>query len=240
MTAEHGLEEEAEEGEEEPKAEEEEIGGAGLLLPIEVLLSTGIHIGTRMSMKAMEQFVYRIRSDGLCVLDVKQTDERIRTAAKFIARFEPSRVVAVSARLYGRTPVQRFCEVIKAVPVMGRFLPGRFSNPTNMNYVDPHVVIVTDPAADRQAMTEAALVGVPVIALCDTDNSLSNVDLVIPANNKGRKALATVYWLLAQQVLRERGELSSDEALSIPIEDFETKLVEPIEEAYEQEKGTLE
>jgi len=113
------------------KTEEEEISGDGLLLPIEVLLSAGIHIGTRMGMKAMEQFVYRIRPDGLYVLDIKQTDDRIRIAAKFISRFDPSKVVAVSSRLYGRIPVQKFCEVTRAVAVVGRFLPGRFSNPTS-------------------------------------------------------------------------------------------------------------
>ena len=215
------------------KTEEEEIGGDGLILPIEVLLSAGIHIGTRMGMKAMEQFVYRVRPDGLYVLDIKQTDDRIRIAAKFISRFEPSKVVAVSSRLYGREPVQKFCEVLRTVAVIGRFLPGRFSNPTSTDYVAPEVVIVTDPNADKQAVTEAALVGVPVIALCDTDNNLQDIDLVIPANNKGRKSLATIYWLLAQQVMRERGELSSEETLSVPIEDFETKLLESSEEVFE-------
>jgi small subunit ribosomal protein S2 len=49
------------------------------------------------------------------------------------------------------------------------------------------------------------------------------VDLVIPTNNKGRKALALVYWLLARQVLRERGALAPDAPFEVPVEEFETK-----------------
>jgi small subunit ribosomal protein S2 len=88
------------------------------------------------------------------------------------------------------------------------------------------VVVVTDPKADRQAVIEAALVGIPVVALCDTDNDFSKIDFVIPANNKGRRSLATIYWLLARQILREKGEIPPDGDLATPIDDFETKLVE--------------
>lgn len=211
------------------KKEEEELAvGAELLLPIETLLSAGLHIGTRIKTKDMEPFIYRVRPDGLFVLDVKKTDERIRTAAKFIARLDPSRVVVVSARLYGRIPIQKFCEVTNTTPVIGRFLPGLFSNPSYTSHLDPHLVLVTDPKADKQAVREAASIGVPVISLCDTDNDLSNTDLIIPANNKGRRALAIVYWLLARQVLRERGELPPDGNLTVPIDDFETKLAESV------------
>ena len=216
----------SEEKEIERKAGDSLEGEEALLLPIESLLSAGIHIGTRIKKKTMDPFIYRVRSDGLFVLDVKQTDERIRMAAKFVAKFEPSKVVAVSSRLYGQTPVKQFCEQIGAVPISGRFLPGLFSNPNHSSHLEAGLVIVTDPRADRQAVKEASLAGIPVIALCDTDNDFSEIDLVIPINNKGRRALATVYWLLARQTLRERGDLASDEDLSASIDSFETKLVE--------------
>jgi small subunit ribosomal protein S2 len=209
-------------------------GEEELLLPIESLLSAGIHIGTRIKKKAMEPFIYRVRPDGLFVLDVKQTDERIRMAAKFIVKFEPSRVVAVSSRLYGQTPVEQFCKLTGATPITGRFLPGLFSNPNHSDHLEAGLVIVTDPRADRQAVKEASLVGIPVIALCDTDNDFAEIDLVIPINNKGRRALATVYWLLARQTLRERGDLASDEDLSTSIDTFETKLVEVPEQLSER------
>jgi small subunit ribosomal protein S2 len=200
------------------------------LLPIDTFLSAGIHIGTRIKTQDMEPFIYRVRPDGLFVLDIQKIDERIRMAAKFITKFEPSKVVVVSSRLYGKTPVQKFCEITNAIPILRRFLPGLFSNPIHSDHLDANIVVVTDPKADHQAVKEAALVGIPVIALCDTEDDFTNIDLVIPINNKGRRALATVYWLLARQVLRERGEIPTDGDLSTTIEDFEIKLAEVISE----------
>ena len=202
-----------------------------LLLPRDTLLSAGIHIGTRMKTKDMEQFIYRVRPDGLFVLDVKKTDERIRIAAKFLARFEPSRVAAAAARLYAHEPVIKFCEVTGATPIVGRFIPGLLSNPLYPNRIEPNVLIVSDPRADSQAVKEAASVGIPVVALCSTDNDFSGVDLVIPTNNKGRRALAVIYWLLARQILRERGELPPDKDLPLTVEDFEAKISKEEEES---------
>lgn len=195
-----------------------------LLLPQDTLLSAGIHIGTRMKTGDMEQFIYRVRPDGLFVLDVKKTDDRIRVAAKFLSRFEPAKVAAAAARLYAQEPVTKFCEVTGATPIVGRFIPGLLSNPLYPNRIEPDVLIVSDPRADFQAVKEAASVGIPVVALCSTDNEFVGVDLVIPTNNKGRRALAVIYWLLSRQVLRERGELASDKDPTLTIDDFEAKI----------------
>lgn len=207
------------EPEKESKAPEED-----LLLPRDVMLSAGIHIGTRMRTKDMDPFIYRVRPDGLFVLDVKKTDERIRVAAKFLARFEPSRISVVAARLYARHPARGFCDKVKATPVVGRFVPGQLSNPLYQHHLEPSVVVVSDPKADVQAVKEAGIMGVPVVALCSTDNEFSGVDLVIPTNNKGRRALAVIYWMLARQILREKGELAADEDPEFSIDDFEAKI----------------
>ncbi|UCH31852.1 MAG: 30S ribosomal protein S2 [Candidatus Bathyarchaeota archaeon] len=195
-----------------------------LLLPRDVLLSAGLHIGTRMKTKDMDEFIYRVRPDGLFVLDVKKTDERIRAAAKFLSRFEPDRIAAVASRLYARYPAQKFCETTKATPIAGRFVPGLFSNPLYANHIEPAVIIVSDPKADVQAVKEAGVMGIPVIALCSTDNDFAGVDLVIPTNNKGRRALAVIYWMLARQLLRERGELTPDKDIDLSVEDFEARV----------------
>jgi len=201
-----------------------------LLLPRDTLLSAGTHIGTRMKTRDMEQFIYRIRPDGLFVLDVKKTDKRIRITAKFLARFEPSKIAAAAARLYAQEPVRKFCEITGAVPIVGRFIPGLLSNPLYPNRIEPDVLMVSDPRADSQAVREASSVGIPIVALCSTDNDFSGVDLVISTNNKGRRALAIVYWLLARQILRERGELALDKDLPLTVEDFETKISREEEE----------
>ena len=214
--------------EEEEKEREETTSTAmeGLLLSQDVLLSAGIHIGTRIKTKDMEPFIYRVRGDGLFVLDLKRTDERIRAAAKFLARFEPSKIADAAARLYAREPVTKFCGTVGATPVTGRFIPGLILNPIYPDRIEPDVIVVSDPRADSQAVTEATSMGIPVVALCSTDNDFSYLDLVIPTNNKGRRALAVIYWLLARQVLRERGEIPPDGDISLSIEDFEVKLVE--------------
>ena len=220
---------------EEAKPEEGEAAAAvppeeELLLPQDTLLSAGIHIGTRMKTGDMEQFIYRVRPDGLFVLDVKKTDDRIRVAAKFLARFEPSKIAAAAARLYAQEPVSKFCQVIGATPVVGRFIPGLLSNPLYPNRIEPEVLVVSDPRADFQAVKEASSVGIPVVALCSTDNEFIGVEFVIPTNNKGRRALAVIYWLLARQILRERNELAPDKDPQLTIDDFEAKITREEEE----------
>ena len=122
----------------------------------------------------------------------------------------------------------KFCEATGASGIIGRFMPGTFTNPSLESYMEPQVVIVTDPQADQQAVLEATRAGVPVVAIANSDNVTSNVDLVIPANNRGRKALANVYWLLTREVLKKQGKIKSDSEMKISIDDFETKLVEEI------------
>ncbi len=205
-------------------SEELEEKEVELLIPLEAYLAAGIRIGTDTKSKFMERFTYSVRPDGLYLIDVRKTDERIRIAAKFIARYEPKSVVAVSARQYGQRPVLKFCAITGCMPIVGRFLPGTFTNPLLEKYVEPELLVVTDPKADHQAVSEAVEVGIPIIALCNTDSPCSFIDLIIPTNNKGRKALALIYWLLARQVLRERGELPPDGDLPVPPEDFESRV----------------
>jgi len=213
-----------------PSKEQETPITEELLLPRDTLLSAGIHIGTRMKTKDMEPFIYRVRPDGLFVLDVKKTDDRIRVAAKFLARFEPAKVAVAATRLYAHEPVKKFCELTGAMPLTGRFIPGQLSNPLYPNRIDPEVIVVCDPRADAQAVKEASNVGIPIVALCSTDNEFAGVDLVIPTNNKGRRALAVIFWLLSRQVLRERGELAADKDPTATIEDFEAKITREEEE----------
>ncbi|MFQ6011328.1 MAG: 30S ribosomal protein S2, partial [Nitrososphaerales archaeon] len=155
-----------------------------------------------------------------------QTLSRIEIAGRFIASCDINRVVVYSSREYGKTPVERFCELTGSIPVTGRFMPGTFTNTLFHYHIDPELVLTTDPSMDYQAVVEASRIGIPVITICDTDNVCSNVDLVIPANNRGRKALAAVLWLLARVTLVESGTMSADQQMSLSIEDFETKLIE--------------
>jgi small subunit ribosomal protein S2 len=183
-------------------------------------LAAGVHIGTQVKTGDMKKFIYKVRPDGLYVLDIRQLDERLKIAGKFLARYEPSKILVVSARQYGQKPARMFSKVVGADCIVGRFVPGTLTNPMLREYREPDVVLVTDPAIDTQAVSEATDIGIPVVALCDSNNMAANVDLVIPTNNKGRKALALVYWLLAKEVLKNRGVTE----FPYSVEDFEAEL----------------
>lgn len=204
-----------------------EVSDLDLLTPMDKYLAAGCHIGTQVKTQDMEPFVYRQRPIGLYVLDVRKTDERIRVAGKFLARFDPSKIVIVSGRVYGKKPVETFAHYIGANAFTDRFVPGTLTNPNiagPRTYIEPDVVILTDPRTDQQALTEAAKIGVPVLALCDTDNVTTNVDIVIPTNNRGRKSLALVYFLLTAQTLKERGDMPEDSEPAFAPEDFEPQV----------------
>ena len=196
-----------------------------LLVAEDTYLTSGVHIGTQQKSADMKDFIYKVRQDGLYVLDVKKTDERIRAAAAFLARYDPRRVLVVSARQYGQKPAREFSKAIGAPAFAGRFVPGTLTTPANPGFIEPEVLVVTDPAADKQALNEALNLGIPIVAMCDANNETRNVDLVIPTNNKGRRALACIYWLLSREVLVARGDLKDPADFNMEIEDFEAKLV---------------
>ncbi|RLF49786.1 MAG: 30S ribosomal protein S2 [Thermoplasmata archaeon] len=191
----------------------------GLLVPENQYLTAGVHIGTRQKSAAMLKFVYKVREDGLYILDIKKTDARIRVAVKFLARFEPENILVVAARQYAQKPARMFAEIIGAKHIVGRFIPGTLTNPHLPTYIEPDVVLLNDPATDQQALNEAVRCGIPIVALCDANNELHYIDLVIPANNKGRKALATVYYLLAREFMKLKGK-----EFEYTVEDFEASL----------------
>jgi small subunit ribosomal protein S2 len=215
------------EGSEEVKQESTMVAkyaAVELLVPIDVYLSSGVHIGTYSSNKYLEKFVFRVRSDGLYILDVRKIDERIRIAAKFLARFEPPKILAVGGRQYSFKPVEMFAKLIGAKAILGRFIPGTLTNPHLPIYIEPEVVVISDPRVDTQALTEAIETGIPVVAFASTDARINGIDVVIPGNNKGRKSLALLYYLLTRQVLREKGLLGPNQDLGVSVEDFETKI----------------
>jgi small subunit ribosomal protein S2 len=201
----------------------QDIRPGELLVPEDTYLTSGVHIGTQQKSASMRRFVFKVRFDGLHVLDVRETDRRIRLAGKFLARFPADRILAVSQRQYGQKPVRIFAKTIGAVSFSERFVPGCLTNPNLEEYFEPKVLLVTDPATDQQALSEAVSIGIPVVGLCDVNNETRDVDLVIPANNKGRVALATVYWLLAREVLRARAGGAEIE-FAPTVDDFQAAL----------------
>jgi len=188
------------------------------------ILSTGIRVGTEVKTKFMIPYIIQANPEGLYLFDLDITLNRIQTAARFIKKFDIEKVIVYSGRVYATTPIEKFCELTGAKKMLGRFMPGTLTNPSLPYYSEPLLIIISDPQVDAQAVTEATNAGIPVIGIANTDNVTSELDLVIPANNRGRKALATVYWLLAREILQD------SKTMKYEIEDFETKTAEVEEE----------
>jgi small subunit ribosomal protein S2 len=196
----------------------------GMAIPEETYMTSGAHIGTRQKTADIKNFIYKVRNDGLYIIDVKKTDERIKIAAKFIVKYDPNNILIVSVRQYGQKPIKKLAENTGIQVLDGRFRPGTLTNPNAKGFLEPELLIVTDPLADVQALHEAENIGIPVIGLCDTNNETKYLDLVIPTNNKGRRALALVYWLLTRAILKELDKIKSYDDFKPTVEDFEAEI----------------
>lgn len=196
----------------------------GMMAPEEIYMTSGAHIGTRQKTADIKEFIYKVRNDGLYIIDVKKTDERIKIAAKFLTNYDPSKILVVSVRQYGQKPVSKLAEHTGIGVLAGRFRPGTLTNPNSKGFLEPELVFVTDPLADSQALHEAKNIGIPIVGFCDTNNETKYLDLVIPTNNKGRRALALVYWLLTKAILKEQGKIKSYDDFTHTVEDFEAEI----------------
>ena len=195
----------------------------------QLYLSCGIHIGTKLLTGDARRFIYRQTNYGLYVIDLTQTDERLQIAAKLLSKYVEEgsdRVIVTSVRRYGKEPVKKFCEVLGCRAITTRFIPGSLTNPIIDTYIkDASVVVLVDPHADKVILREAKLARVPIISIFDTDDTLDGVDLAIPANNRGKKALGLAFWLLARQIMLELGKISSEDDFPYTLEEFTSKIV---------------
>ncbi len=187
---------------------------------LEQLVKYNVHIGSRIKVKHMEPFIFKMRYDGVYLFDVKKILERLNLAARLISYYPLDKVVAVSTHVFGMKAVQKFAELTGAVAIAGKMPPGTLTNRTLKNYMEPALVIISDPRYDAQALEEARIARVPVIAMCSTDNTCSNVDLIIPMNNRSRTSLPYAFWYLTRKVLEENRQLTPEFDALVKPEDF--------------------
>ena len=179
---------------------------------IEMLLAAQSHIGSKNLQVHMSPYLWKTRADGVNIINVGKTWEKIVLAARIITAIDnPSDVCVISARPYGQRAVLKFAAHTGAQAIAGRFTPGSFTNYITRSFKEPRLIVVTDPRTDAQAIKEASYVNIPVIALCDTDSPTEYVDVAIPTNNKGRHAIGCIWWMLAREVLRLRGTIYNRE-----------------------------
>ncbi len=199
---------------------------SGMPVKQEVLLEAGVHIGTKIRTNDMRNYIFKRRDDGLYILDLRKSAERLMDAAKMLAKYQPQDIWVVASRVYSSNPASKFAELTGANIVRGRFVPGTMTNMNIKGFMEPKILLVCDPKGEHEAIAESAKNGVPVIALCDTDNDTKFIDLVIPINNKGKRSLALIFFILSRELLMSQGKIKSYEEFTHDIGYFEQLLAE--------------
>ncbi|MBI4983479.1 30S ribosomal protein S2 [Candidatus Woesearchaeota archaeon] len=197
-------------------AEQQEV----LLIDSNEYLKSGIHIGTKFKTKYMENFIYKTRPDGLSVLNLKKIDERIGLAANMLSQYNPEEIIIISRRENGWKALKLLNKLTGIRVITGRYPPGIMTNTNLDTFTEPKIIFVCDPWPDKNAVDDAAITGIPVIALCDTNNQSNRLDLVVPCNNKGKKSVGLVFYLITREYLKKKGILASNEELKEKPEDF--------------------
>ncbi len=191
-----------------------------LLAPTDQYLKAGIHIGTKFRTKYMEKFIYKTRPDGLSVLNLQQIDERIKICANFLAQYAPEEIIIVSRRENGWKSIRMLSKLTGIRVFAGRYPPGILTNTNLDKFIEVKIVLVTDSWPDKNVINDAMKIGIPVIALCDTNNQSNNIDLVVPCNNKGKKSLGLLFWILTREYMKNRGMIKKDSEFKATIDDF--------------------
>jgi len=194
-----------------------------LLMSPEEFLKSGIHIGTKYKTKGMKKYIYNTRRDGLRVLSIETISDKIQEVAKLLSNYDPKEVVVVGKRVFASTAIKKFCEITGMVAKTGRFMPGTFTNSSTRYFMEPKIVLITESNLDKQAIKEAKILNLPVVAFSSTNNFTHDIDLVIPANNKGAKSLAILYWLLSREYLFVTGAIKTRKEFTYKVSEFEYK-----------------
>jgi small subunit ribosomal protein SAe len=199
---------------------------------IQKMLAAQVQIGTKNGDNQMRDYIWRRRNDGIHILNIGKTWEKLMLAARIIVAIEnPTDVIAISARPYGQRAVLKYAQYTGSSVIAGRFTPGTFTNQLTKQFREPRLLIATDPKSDSQAIREASYVNIPTIAFCDSDSPLQYIDVAIPANNKGKLSLGLLWWLLSREVLRMRGSVSRTTPWEVPIDLFFYRDPEELEKA---------
>ncbi len=191
-----------------------------LLIDSKEYLKSGIHIGTKFKTKYMSKFIYKTRPDGLSVLNLQQIDERVAMAVNMLSQYEPEDILITCRRENGWKALKKLNELTGIKVISGRYPPGILTNSNLETFTEPKVIMVCDPWPDKNAVEDAFKVGLPVIALCDTNNQSNKLDLVVPCNNKGKKSVGLIFYLIAREYMQRKGLLAGNEEMSAKIEDF--------------------
>lgn len=199
---------------------EEKNSEENLLVPLELYLKAGIHIGTKFQNEKVKDFIYKTKPSGLKILDIEKVNERLKLGGKFLANYEPEEILLVCRRETGHKAVKKLSELTGMRCIVGRYLPGSITNTKFSAFIEPKVLFVSDPWHDKQAIKDAVLCNIPIIGLIGSNNSIENIDFAMPCNNKSKKSLPLIYYILGREYLKNKGLIKKDEDYDADLEDF--------------------
>ena len=153
-------------------------------------LAAGTHLGGTNLDFQMEQYTYRRNSYGVYIINLKRTWEKLLLAACAIVALEnPADVSVTSSRNTSHWAVLKFVAATGAIPIIAHFSPGTFTNQIQAAFWEPRFLLVTDPRADHQPLTDVSYINLPTIALCNTDSPLCYADIAILQEENGRQRM---------------------------------------------------
>lgn len=208
-------------------AEEQENNDEDLLIERDEYLANGVHIGTKSQHKDMDPYIFHVKKNQLAVLNVEQTDEKIREVAKTLAEYKPEDVLVVGRKEEALIPLTEFAETNGFQKIAGRFMPGTLTNPQSENFTEPEIILTINPTLDKQAIEEAEDSNIPVVSITDSGNRLEKIDHPIPGNNKATNSIGTILYLLTQEIAKAK-----EEDLEKDLQDFKPE--EPEEDDEEE------
>ncbi|KAL1804112.1 hypothetical protein ACET3Z_032759 [Daucus carota] len=136
---------------------------------IQKMLAAEVHLGAKNCDFQMERYVFKRRNDGIYIINLGKTWEKLQMAARVIVAMEnPQDIIYTGANA-----------------IAGCHTPGTFTNQLQTLFSDP--------------VSSSALGNIPTIAFCDTDSPMRYVDIGIPANNKGKHNSNGRLWLTAKE-----------------------------------------
>ncbi len=173
-----------------------------ILTPLEDYIKTASYLGTKVITPSMRKYVYRRRLDGLAILNTLIVDKKLAEGINFVKQYKPDEWTLVCKREAGWRAAKMFSELTGVRTFTKKYPAGVLTNTVLDNFIETKMVFICDPWLDKNALTDAKNIRIPVAGICDTNNHSADIDVVMIGNNKSNKSLGLFFWLLSREYMK--------------------------------------